>query len=557
MGSFSTLDPARGGGFGGPSLRTSTSFGGISGGFGGSAQGPSNAYLPPRRGSGDIRPHSTEFGNQTPSSLERHNINGAPQFADQSAGLGPFQGFPSGPGNVPVSGGGRYGQGTSGTYDSSAFERNVFGGKGPSGKYGAPDSRRSGFGGQGPSGGRPAGTHDASTFGSSEFGGHRPSVGRPSGTYGAPTSGGSDFGAQGSSGKEPSGTYDATSGGSGFSGPYEGKRFGGRPFSADGAPSSSSGDPSNIYLPTAGGVGKTSQLSGGSGTQSSRIPFSFHEVPGLSGGYNGSPNGPSNTYLPSSGGIFGHGPSRNSGSASGQFSGTYSSSNAGGSSRGRGRFSDGNDSGFGVPRTSNLFGTTLAGGPIEEPSTLTGIAGGFNGPSNAYLPPSSNFNYQGSSGSGTFGGPKHGGNDVGSGSGSYRPPNAFTNTNFSASLDSPFNNCESPGTVSRSNDDIGFRGSLFGPSNTYLSPGSGGSSDPSGFGRLSSKYRVPNQEGVFDQRLQDGSNSNRGLQRNIPEISFNSYGTSSQGSGSGRSTNTHGVPSQGQQDNSAFEGYKY
>lgn len=574
---FSGPGPVRSGGFGGPSLSTPSSFGGLSGGFGGSSRGSSNAYLPPRR---DFGPQSTEFGNQKPSSPEPTNIYGAPEFVGPSAGLGSFEGFPSGSGNVPVSGGGRYGQGPSGTYGSSAFERNVFGEKGPSGKYDAPDSGGSGFSGQRSSGGSPSGIHDAPTSGSSRFGGHRPSGGRPSGTYGAPTSRGSAFGGQGSSGKGPSGTYDIpASEGSGFGGqgPYGEKVFGGRPLGAYGAPSSSHGGsedpskggfrgPSNIYLPTAEGVGRPSQLSGGVGTQISRKPFGFHDVPGLGGGYNGSPNGPSNTYLPptSGGGLGGQGPSRNSGfsgqggSGSGQFSGTFSSTNTDGSSKGLGGFPGGNGSGFGGQRPSGSYAATAAGGPSGVLGTHTGTGGGFDGPSNAYLPPSSSFNDQGPSGSGIFGGPKPGGGGFGSGSGSYGAPSALSDTGFSASLDSPFSSCDTPGSGSPSNEDIGFRGSSSGPSNTYLAPQSGGSSVPREFGHLSGQYGVPDRGGGgSDQRFQDGNNSSHGLQRNSSGRPSKSYGTPSQGSGSGRSSDIYSVPSQGQKYNSAFEGYKY
>lgn len=508
---FTGVGPGRSGGFGGPALSTTSStFVGLSAGFGGSPTGPSNAYLPQSRGSTHFEPRSTKFGNQKPSNLETSNFYGAPNFAGPSARPASFEGFSTGSRDVPISGDGIYGRGSSGTYSSSASERNVFAGKGP---YG----------------GSPSGTHDGLLSGSNGSGGQRPS-------------GGSAFGSQGSSGKGPSGTYHApASGGNGFSGqaPDGEKRFGARPLGAYGAPPSSSGGledpsrgdiggPSNVYLPTAGGVGRTSQLSDGIGIHSSVSPSSFHDVPGLGRGYTGSPSGSSNTYLPpgTHGGPGGQGPSINSGFGeqskygSEQFSGTYSSSNIGGSSKDPGGFSSSSGSGH------------------------------FR----AYLPPSSSFNNRAPSESGNFGGPKPGGSSFGRVPGSYGAPNALAATGFSASFNGQFNS-DTSGIGRRTN---GFRGLSSGPSNTYRSPGSGRSSGPSEFERVSSQYGVSNQEGgVFGQGFQDGSNGSHGQQRNSSGRPPNSHGTPSRGNASGRSYDIYSFPSQGQKYNYAFEGYKY
>jgi len=543
-----------------------------SGNFRVSPSGPTNAYLPPR--SGDSQRPLSGFGGLKPSGSGSFGSSSG-SYGTPSAASSGFGGRDSDAYDVPVSGGRFGGQGPSrvrpsGTYGSPTSEGNGFGGQGPPSvrgflggslqTYGAPSSGLSGFDGQRPSGGsgfgRTSGTYGAPASGDSGFGSQGPSgrngiEGSPSGTYSAPASGGSGFRGQGPSVGRPSARYEAPpSRGSRFSGQgnFGGRVFGGqplktfhasasessafggqgpsggRPLGAYGAPSSSGGfggpstggfnGPSNAYLPPDETVIGPSKHSGGFGGQNSGRPSSFHSAPGL-GGYNNSPSGPSNSYHPHIPGesFGGQGPSRNSGFSeqdrfgSRQLSGSYNSPNAGASGKalspGQGRLSGT----YSVPATRN---------PSGGLDTYTGSAGGFTASSNAYLPPGSSFNDQGS-GSDSFSSLRHRGS----------------------------------GFSKASNDGSGLRGPPSAQSNTYLPPGSGGSSSPSVHGRLSSQYGVPSQGGGFGQRSQTGNNGTHEPQRH------GSGRSSGQGGSSGRPT-TFGIPSQrGQADNSAFEGYKY
>lgn len=563
-----------------------------SGNFGGSPRGPSNSYLPPNS-AGSQRP-SNEFGGLRSS---ESNTFGRPSgsygvpstSSSRVGGQGPSGGSGSG-GRVsdtydaPVSGGGRFdesqsaGLRLSGTNGSPAYERNGlvqepsggrpmgtygapasngnrFGDQGPSGgsleTYDAPSSGDIGFSGQGPSGGnefgRPSGMYDAQAASGNGFGRQGPSgesgFGRPSGTYGAPASSSRLYSSQGNFvgptlGGQPSETFGAkVSGSSGFgSQTYSG----GNRMGDYGAPSSNSGGlirPSNIHISSGGGVGGHSQISGGLGSRSNGRPSSYHNAQGIDGGYNGSPNGASNTYLPpASGGRFrGQVSPTNSGFGgqhgfrSGPVSGTYSSSNIDGSKNGPIAFSGNNNSDFsGQRRPSGSHDLPVAGGHSGGP-------GGFTGPSNAYLPPGSSFNFREFPGSASLGNPRPGGNG------------------FSSSHDGTSHSYDNPGSNSPSNDYTDFRRSSPRPSNTYSSPGSGRSYGPSGPG---SQYGVP-YPGGFGLTPQTANNGDHGPEMNGAQRLLTLHNESSNGTVSGRPSSSHGFSSQGQVDVSGFEGYKY
>lgn len=559
-----------------------------SGNFGGSPLGPSNSYLPPNS-AGSQRP-SNGFGRLRTS---ESNTFGRPSgsYGVPSGGSG-SDGRVTDIYDAPVSGGGRFdgqqpaGLKHSGTNGSPAYERNGFvqgpsGGR-PMGTYGAPASNSNRFGGQGHSGGslethdvpssgdngfggqessggstfgRSSGMYDAQAASGSGFGTQEPSAesgfGRPSGTYGAPASSGRVFNTQGNFvgrrlGGKPSETFGATT--SGSSGFGSQTHSGGNLSGAFGAPSSNSGGlshPSNVHISSGGGVGGHSQISGGIGSLSNGRPSSFHNVPGPDGGYNGSPNGASNTYLPpaSSEHLGGQGSPGNNGFsgqygfASAPISGTYSSSNTDGSKNGHIAFSGNSNSDFsGQRRPSGSHYVPVAGGPNGGPDTYK--VGGFSGPSNAYLPPGSSFNYQEFSGSASLGDPRPRGNG------------------FSSSHDSTSHSYNNPGSVSQSNDATGFGQSSPGPSNTYLPSGSGRSYGPSGPRNQLSQYGVP-QPGGFGLVPQTATNGAHAPGTNGSQRLPTSYNASSNGVVSGQPSSSHGFPSQGQMDISAFEGYKY
>ncbi|PNF33654.1 hypothetical protein B7P43_G12339 [Cryptotermes secundus] len=667
-GAFDSHGRSSGGEFKGPSLDTSSSFGSPAGGFHGSHNGPSNAYLPPGGGSTGFGSQSPEFGNKGPSRDGSSSTYSAPEYNEPSAGSGSYKGFPSGSDNfggsplgpsnsylppnsagsqrssngfghlrssernnfgrpsgsygvpsstssriggrgppggsgsdgqvsdiydAPGSGGGRFDgqhaglrilgtnaspkyerngfvQGPSGesptaTYGGPASNINRFGGQGSSGgsseANNVPSSRDNGFSGQGSSGGsvfgRPSGMYDAQAAISSGFGRQGPSgesgFGRPSGSYGAPTSSGKVFSTQGTFvgrrlGSQFSETFGATaSGSSGFgSQTHAGENL----SSGFGAPSSNFGDlshPSNVHISSGGGIGRHLQISGGIGSQSNERPSSFHNIPGLDGGYNGSPNGASNTYLPpASGGRFGgQGSPRNNGFGgqhgfpSVPISNTYSSSYNDRSMNGYTAFSINSNGNFnGQRRPSGSHCVPVAGCLSGRPDTYK--VGGFTEPSNPYLPPGSSFNYRELSGSVSLGDPRPGVNG------------------FSSSRDGTSNSYDNPSSDSPNNHATGFGRSSPGSSNTYSSSGSGRNYGPSGSGRQLSKlnqYGVPHPGG-FGLRPQTANNGDHGPERNGSQRLPTSYNASNNGVVSGQPTSSH-FPSQRQVYMSAFEGYKY
>jgi hypothetical protein len=375
--------------------------------------------------------------------------------------------------------------------------------------------------------------------------------GRPSGTYGAPTSSSRVFSSQSNFvghtlGGQPSETFGATASGSSRFGSQT--YSGGNPLGGYGAPSSNSGGlsrPSTIHVSSSGGIGAHSKISDGIGSQSNGRPSSFHNVPGLDGGYKGSPNGASNTYLPpASGGRFGgQGSPRNSGFGgqhgfgSGLLSDTYSSSNIDGSKNGPIGFSGNSNGDFsGQRRPSGSHNVPVAGVHNGGPGTYK--VDGFTGSSNAYLPPGSSFNFRQFSGSASLGDPRPGGNG------------------FSSSHVGTSHSYDNPGSDSPINDATGFGRSSSHLSNTYLPPGSGRHYGPSGSGSQLSQYGAP-YPGVLDLRPQTVNNGDHGPERNGAQRLPTSHNVSSNGAVSGQPSSSHGFPSQGQVDISGFEGYKY